>query len=279
MSDIQNFCDITGATPNIAQQYLEMSKNNLDLAIELFFDSSSSKKPVIEPKKPVMPPGPRPVKPIDQTKLPNNKNIIDQIFDQANKGGAPAPDDPSEGDIQKHKITFWKNGFQIDDGEFRNNTDPENADFLDSISKGRIPRELSSKGVVDINIEDNRTKDYVKPKVPFNPFGGQSRNLENSINKQPQKPIEKTIPIKINFVKDNEPSTKIRIQFSNGNILTLTVPLSSTINDLKRFIIENRPDLKINQINLSTTFPIKDITNSQGTIQSEGLKMSTILVK
>jgi UBX domain-containing protein 1 len=66
------------------------------------------------------------------------------------------PPDNKEGfskQDNKIKLTAWKNGFQIDDGEFRSiESDENNKKFMDEVNKGYIPQELVSKGYKDLGI-------------------------------------------------------------------------------------------------------------------------------
>ena len=39
------------------------------------------------------------------------------------------------------KLTLYKNGFTINDGEFRDKNLPQNKKFMEDVEKGEIPRE------------------------------------------------------------------------------------------------------------------------------------------
>lgn len=62
------------------------------------------------------------------------------------------------------KLKLWKNGFSIDDGELRSYDTPENAEFLASVKRGEVPRELINdargadrpSGIISINISNHR---------------------------------------------------------------------------------------------------------------------------
>ena len=60
---------------------------------------------------------------------------------------------------QRHqfKITKWRNGFQIDDGEFRDFSSEENKQFMEEIDKGYVPQEFIKKGMKEVGIakQDN----------------------------------------------------------------------------------------------------------------------------
>ena len=51
--------------------------------------------------------------------------------------GAPKPKPPTE-----HTITFYQDGFTVDDGPLRKPDEPENAAFLAAVNRGQMPAEL-----------------------------------------------------------------------------------------------------------------------------------------
>lgn len=89
---------------------------------------------------------------------PTKGNDVDSIFNQARRLGAVerAPDNPLQAsssrnfigtarllsgetvasaprppEVVTHTITFWQNGFTVDDGPLRKLDDPDNAPFLE----------------------------------------------------------------------------------------------------------------------------------------------------
>ena len=74
--------------------------------------------------------------------------------------GAPAP--------QVHTITFWANGFTVDDGPLRNYDDPANTAFMQAVGRGECPRELEPTDratPININLVKKET-DYEPPPEP-----------------------------------------------------------------------------------------------------------------
>lgn len=57
--------------------------------------------------------------------------------------------DKSENKIQ---LTVYKNGFKIDDGQFRDIKEQENKKFMEEIEKGFIPQELVQQGFKELAI-------------------------------------------------------------------------------------------------------------------------------
>ena len=61
--------------------------------------------------------------------LENNDNV-NSIIDKAGKAGPGGAEGASADDI-KVKITLWKNGFSVDEGEFRDYNAPGSKEFMD----------------------------------------------------------------------------------------------------------------------------------------------------
>lgn len=70
--------------------------------------------------------------------------------------GASDPPAPSQVTLK-----LWKDGFSLNDGELRAYTDPANREFLDSVSRGEIPRELrQGTSEVHLSMEDHRMEGF-----------------------------------------------------------------------------------------------------------------------
>lgn len=69
-------------------------------------------------------------------------------------------DNKEEFEKQKDKIKLkiYKNGFIVDDGQFRPLTTPENQKFMSEVDKGYIPNELVKQGYKELGIaiEDHK---------------------------------------------------------------------------------------------------------------------------
>ena len=65
----------------------------------------------------------------------------------------------------KVKIVVYKNGFILNNGEFRDKIFEENKRFLDEVNKGNIPQELMKKGIMDLEIllENRKNEIYHSP--------------------------------------------------------------------------------------------------------------------
>jgi UBX domain-containing protein 1 len=259
-----------------------MCKGDVNHAVDLFLSGGDGGRPSRPSPQPAAQ-GPRPAAPPpDQgprrgVPPPDLRGVTDDIFN----AGKDQPYDqaPAEGfTLEKHKVTFWKNGFQVDDGDFRPNDDPANAPFLASVQKGQIPREFYKPGVeIDLEVEDERESDYKAKPKPVNPFGGQSRSMGGAAPAKPPPPAAApAAPVKTNFASGA--STKIRFQMPDGSNLVLTVDLTATIGDLKNYLRMNRPDFACKVVKLEVPFPLKTLADEKETVEQAGLKMSQLKV-
>ncbi|KAM6992190.1 UBX domain-containing protein 2A isoform 2-T2 [Tautogolabrus adspersus] len=77
-------------------------------------------------------------------------------------------------------VRLWKDGFTVNDEEFRSYSVPENQDFLDAIKRGELPAEWESRAEeeeLEISVEDLTEEDYVPRKKAFHPFSGRGYRL------------------------------------------------------------------------------------------------------
>lgn len=292
MSQVNNFVEITGTDEETARQFLEMAGGNLDAAINIYFGGGDS-----TPRVPVQPrhdPAPRRhvqdpeplVTPLRPHQGAGSGKTGRELLDDIIKTGPrnQPQDTPAGSTVEKHKVTCWKGGFQIDDGEYRPYDDPQNKDFLKALDRGTIPRELYKLGVeVDLEVDDKREDEYVPPP---NPFAGQSRSLGGGGgNSAPSRPapqphsmVQSSGQSKTNFGIPGQPTTKIRLMPSNGSPLTITVPTNATVRQLRGFIIQAIPSIGRRTFTISTEFPNREITDQSETVESAGLRMAQLHV-
>ncbi|KAL1767192.1 NSFL1 cofactor p47 isoform X2 [Sigmodon hispidus] len=77
-------------------------------------------------------------------------------------------------------LKLWKTGLILDNGELRSYQDPSNAQFLESIRRGEVPAvfwRLAHGGQVNLDMEDHRDEDFMKPKGAFKAFTGEGQKL------------------------------------------------------------------------------------------------------
>lgn len=174
----------------------------------------------------------------------------------------------------KIKLTVYKNGFQIDDGEFRDISVPENKKFMDEVEKGFIPQELVAQGKKELAIalEDKRKENYEAP-VPEKKFqafvgGGTSFGGVKSEGLGVFKDIEFA-------VNSNTPSTNINIRLFNGDTITQAFNLTHTVGDIFAFLAAVAPVSGSFQI--VEGFPPKPLTQQDKTIGELKLQGTTLI--
>ncbi|CAG8478940.1 6117_t:CDS:10 [Acaulospora colombiana] len=97
---------------------------------------------------------------------------------------APTTDDEPLRAVVRH-LTFWRNGFSIDDGHLMSYDDPENEQFLKEINLGRAPLALLNVRPgqpVDVRVARRLDEDYKPPpKKPTQPFSGSGQRLGSTL--------------------------------------------------------------------------------------------------
>lgn len=245
---------------------------------------------------------------------PPKGNDVEAIFNQARQSGAVdgsvAPIGPSSssrsftgtgrllsGDavsvppppeqhprVVTHNITFWRNGFTVDDGPLRRLDDPENAPFLESVMKSECPKELEPadrKSQVHVSLA-RRDDNYSEPEKPKLPFQGVGRTLGG--NTEPT--VAATTPLTTAplpsvglVVNQNLPVTSIQIRLADGTRMVSRFNYNHTVGDVRAFIDSSRPGgARVYQLQ-TMGFPPKQLADPNQTIEQAGLANSVVIQK
>ena len=158
----------------------------------------------------------------------------------------------------KIKITIYKNGFLINDKEFRDISKPENLKFMQQVEKGYIPKELSIKGYEDLGIEleSHKHKNY---EAKFTAFKGEGQSL-GGINTENLK-INENLTTKVDKSK---PVCNISIRLFNGEVVSEEFNLCNTIKDIMDYVSKKSGS---ENFELLEGFPPKPITEMNKTIE------------
>ncbi len=175
----------------------------------------------------------------------------------------------------KLKLSIYKNGFIMDNGEFRNKSDPANKKFMEEIEKGYIPNELVKKGITDLGIEmdDHRDEDYEPPKEEkkFQAFTGLGKSISSvnteglHVNKNASSNVDRS-----------KPTCKVNIRLFNGEVVSEDFNLSQTLQDVINFVKKKSGS---NNFSLLDGFPPRPITSYNKTIQELHLEGSLLTQK
>ncbi|NXO67255.1 NSF1C protein, partial [Phainopepla nitens] len=183
-------------------------------------------------------------------------------------------------------LKLWKSGFSLDSGELRSYQDPSNAQFLDDIRRGEVPaelRRLARGGQVNLDMEDHRDEEYVKPKSVFRAFTGEGQKLGSTVpqvmgTSSPAQQAENEAKASSAIVLDeSEPITNIQIRLADGGRLVQKFNHSHRIRDIRLFIVDARPAMAATSFVLMTTFPNKELTDENQTLKEANLLNAVIV--
>ncbi|XP_073436896.1 NSFL1 cofactor p47 [Dendrobates tinctorius] len=209
-------------------------------------------------------------------------------------GAAPEEESAYVAGARKHHqgqdvhvvLKLWKNGFSMDEGELRSYQDPSNAQFLEAIRRGEIPgelRRLAQGGQVNLDMEDHRDEDFVKPKMSFKAFTGEGQklgsttpNVLSTASPSQQAENEARASSSVN-IDSSDPTTNIQIRLADGGRLVQKFNHSHRIRDIRMFIASARPAMAATSFVLMTTFPNKELTDENLTLKEANLLNAVIV--
>ncbi|KAG6420416.1 hypothetical protein SASPL_116943 [Salvia splendens] len=191
--------------------------------------------------------------------------------------------------VVTHNITFWRNGFTIDDGPLRRFDDPANASFLESIAKSECPRELApadKRNAVHANLT-RREEDYKEPPKKSLPFQGVGRTLggtSDTAAPMEARSIHTVLTAaptpSLGLVVDQaQPSTSIQLRLADGTRMVSRFNNHHTIRDIRGFIDASRPDGPRTYQLQSMGFPPKQLIDLDQTIDETGIANSVVIQK
>ncbi|CAG8443709.1 11253_t:CDS:10 [Ambispora leptoticha] len=178
----------------------------------------------------------------------------------------PAPNEiVSEEPVVRH-LTFWRDGFSIEDGPLMSYDDPQNSEFLKAINSGRAPLSLlnvKQGQPVDMRVSRKLEEDYKPPpKKPAKPFSGSGRRL----GRTRQLEIDESLPV-----------TSLQIRMADGTRMVARFNHTHTIRDVREFINASRVGEANRNYVLQTTFPTKDLKDETLTLTQASLISSVIV--
>ncbi|XP_052797412.1 NSFL1 cofactor p47-like [Mya arenaria] len=180
-------------------------------------------------------------------------------------------------------LKLWKDGFSVNDGPLRDFKDPANQDFLGAISKGEVPQELIREargGEVNLNMEDHRTENYVKPKASLKAFAGEGHTLGSPApTVVTSSPASKaSSPPKSSLrLDESKPTTTIQIRLADGSRLVQKFNLTHRISDIRAHITSSCPQYQGANFLLQTTFPNRELTNETESIETAKLQNAVVV--
>ncbi|BEI82773.1 hypothetical protein CcaverHIS002_0306410 [Cutaneotrichosporon cavernicola] len=187
-----------------------------------------------------------------------------------------------EGETQTRTLTFWADGFSIEDGPLHAYDAPGNRELLRAIQAGRAP----------MGLFDRTDEKYVSAPKVFRSFGGEGNRL-GSITPEisgANTPVHRASPIPGAFpstpaaapkqdegkieVDASKPATNVQLRLSDGSRLVARVNLTHTVGDLRNYINAARPTNR--EYILQTTFPPRELPDTE-TVEQAKLQNAVVI--
>lgn len=175
----------------------------------------------------------------------------------------------------KRVLTFWRNGFTVDNGPFYSFNDPENQGYLRAINMGRAPVGLLNvrpNQMVDVQIEQRPNDDYV-PEQPV--FSGEGQRLGsptslpqrgNTVSSTPSQPT--LLP------PESIGDTQVQIRLADGTAHRHSFLSSGPVQQLYDFadtFSGGRPYI------LQVPYPRKDLDDHSQSLKDAGVAGTAIV--
>nr|CAG8461832.1 1195_t:CDS:2 [Entrophospora candida] len=169
--------------------------------------------------------------------------------------GTSSDNNTEEEEPVRH-LTFWRNGFSVEDGPLMAYDDPENQEFLKAIRSGQ-------NQPVDVRVSRRLDEDYKPPpKKPTRPFSGSGQRL-GSIR---EFEVDESLPI-----------TSLQIRLADGTRMLARFNHTHTVNDIRNFINASRVGEAQRNYILQTSFPVNDLNDGSQTLEDASLLNSVVI--
>lgn len=214
--------------------------------------------------------------------------------------------DPSAGSASdgqekvERTITFWKEGFSVDDGELYKYDDPQNQEYLKQLNQGRAPLSLLNVQMfqpVDVKVDKKLEESFydhqkAKPRVfgfqgtgqrLGSPVPGEPTTVEEAMELYGENTTNHTIEATSDSTpqKPQEPEegdTKIQIRLGDGTKLIQKINSTDKVEKIYDIILSRTNDTR--EWSVVTLFPTDVLDNKKDkTIAEAGLKNTTVVQK
>lgn len=194
-----------------------------------------------------------------------------RLSDPSGPAAVPAAKPQQQQKIVK-LITFYKQGFTVNDGPLRRYDDQANQAFLEDINQGYVPHELEEEAngqEVHVELSDRKAEDFKEPPKPkYNAFGGSGYSMASS-SSTAAPPAAAPAPKKAVVVDESKPVTSIQIRLADGTRLVAKFNHDHTVLDIRSFI--ELAQKTTASYDLVGGFPPKPLTDVTQTLKDAGL--------
>ncbi|PWN41232.1 SEP-domain-containing protein [Ceraceosorus guamensis] len=202
-------------------------------------------------------------------------------------------------------LTFWSDGFSVEEGPLMRYDDPQHADTLAQINAGRAP--LSLLGVrfgqrVELRVARRTEEKYTPPPPPpMRPFGGAGNRLgspaatftgigssvpgsstatgSTTTAAQPSGTNAPSATSTLFQVDSSQPTTSLQIRLGDGQRLTGRFNHTHTVADVRAYINASSAGMAARSYVLQTSFPPKPIQDESATLKDANLLNAVVIQK
>jgi len=242
--------------------------------------------------------GPPPVAPSRSSTFTGGGHTLGS--DEVESSYIPDATENAEETVIRH-LTFWRNGFQVEDGELMRYDDPAHAGVLEAINAGQAPPSIMNVNAdqhVELRVAKRTTEDYVPPQGT-KVFSGSGHRLgavvpDFSSNAETATmpgtfPVSRPIPTRSTAQRSNIdsstlfevdqslPTTSVQIRLADGTRMICRMNLTHTVLDIRNFINAARPENLTRPYTIGTTFPNRILDDNSASIEGAGLVNSVVV--
>jgi len=164
-------------------------------------------------------------------------------------------DEDGEGEVAIRNLTFWEDGFSVEDGELMRYDDPAHAQTLAAINSGHAPLDLLNiRFGQQVHVHVHRRTDEKYKPPPMKPFGGSGNRLgspapatfASSSSQSRQQPSGGATTSATSGsanagsrdfeVDADRPTTQLQIRLGDGQRMTARFNTHHTVADLRSYI-------------------------------------------
>lgn len=162
---------------------------------------------------------------------------------------APSREVPPEEEVQCRTLTFWRNGFSIEDGPLHAYDAPGSKDLLEAIQAGRAPISLFNVHFgqpLEVVVNERRGEDFAPPRRVLTPFGGGGHRLGNVVPDIAGTPAgDHNLAVKADEerraastsaqppIDESKPTTSVQLRLANGERKVVKINTDATVAELR----------------------------------------------
>jgi UBX domain-containing protein 1 len=211
---------------------------------------------------------------------------------------APPPELDQEASAIRH-LTFWQDGFSVEDGELMRYADPENEQILAQINTGQAPPhilDVQPGQPVELRVAKRLSEKYTPPpKKPMSAFSGSGNRLGAPVPTviSSESAMPGSFPAAASTsaaathdrpsmntmfeVDQAQPTTSIQIRLADGTRIVCRMNLTHKVQDIRNFINASRPENLTRSYTIGTAFPNRKLEDDSQTIEAAGLQNSVVM--